>query len=552
MSINEIYDLDFTSVRNDFKTFISTHDKFKDYNFEGSALSSLLDVFAYFVQHQNYYLNAVSNELFLSTAKIENNIYKLANMLNYLPNRKSAPSMTVEITRTVTETILIPKFSKFKMGSIDLTNLTDIIITDNNPLVVTLHEGVVDTETFISDGTDFQTYQLKERERIDNDNLFVYVDVPDGSGGYILEADSWKNINILDYDSAGRNYYIDYFENFFIKFDNGKLFNKPNLDDRVRIIYLNTNGALNNGNVATVTENDPLIDGSKITFANQTVLVDGTDEETLIEIQTRAPQYFPTQSRAVVEKDYEYIVKKYSKFNTFDDITIWGGEKEYIDAYDKLVQTSPIKDLGHVYVSALKSDGTYLTTANQDDLLAFLYKRKFHAIFFRYVHPNVVKITPTANIFYKSVLGLDEATIQTSLAKYLDTIRGFKKEYKHSNFEAYINNLDDVDYVELTYTTKVKIKNNTHNAIRLGNAVVPNSFTGMINGNALLSDAAGIITYNSIAIGTIDYTTGFVVIEHDFGIADYEVNFEYVDIQYFILDKESMLDYETPILVTLN
>ena len=43
----EITDLDFDSVKANFKTFLSQQKEFTDYNFEGSGMSVLMDLLAY-------------------------------------------------------------------------------------------------------------------------------------------------------------------------------------------------------------------------------------------------------------------------------------------------------------------------------------------------------------------------------------------------------------------------------------------------------------------------------------------------------------------------
>lgn len=63
-----IVDLDFNSIKNNLKTFLKSQDELKDYNYEGSSLSVLLDLLAYNTQYNAYYLNMVSNEMFLDTA----------------------------------------------------------------------------------------------------------------------------------------------------------------------------------------------------------------------------------------------------------------------------------------------------------------------------------------------------------------------------------------------------------------------------------------------------------------------------------------------------
>ena len=43
----EITDLDFDTVKQNFKTFLSQQNSFTDYNFEGSGMSVLMDLLAY-------------------------------------------------------------------------------------------------------------------------------------------------------------------------------------------------------------------------------------------------------------------------------------------------------------------------------------------------------------------------------------------------------------------------------------------------------------------------------------------------------------------------
>ena len=52
----EITDLDFDSVKANFKSFLSQQSQFTDYNFEGSGMSVLMDLLAY----NTHYLASVS------------------------------------------------------------------------------------------------------------------------------------------------------------------------------------------------------------------------------------------------------------------------------------------------------------------------------------------------------------------------------------------------------------------------------------------------------------------------------------------------------------
>ena len=81
----QITDLDFNNIKTNLKKFLQSQDTLKDYNYEGSALSTLLDVLAYNTQYNAYYLNMVANEMFLDSAIVRSSVVSHAKLLNYVP-----------------------------------------------------------------------------------------------------------------------------------------------------------------------------------------------------------------------------------------------------------------------------------------------------------------------------------------------------------------------------------------------------------------------------------------------------------------------------------
>ena len=61
-------DLEFNEIKSSLKSFFQSTDKFTDYDFEGSALSTLMDMLAYNTTFFSYYANMIANESFLDTA----------------------------------------------------------------------------------------------------------------------------------------------------------------------------------------------------------------------------------------------------------------------------------------------------------------------------------------------------------------------------------------------------------------------------------------------------------------------------------------------------
>ena len=78
-----VTELDFSSIKENLKTFLRSQSEFTDYDFEGSGMSVLLDVMAYNTYYNAFYLNMAANETFLDTAQIRQNIVSHAKNLNY-------------------------------------------------------------------------------------------------------------------------------------------------------------------------------------------------------------------------------------------------------------------------------------------------------------------------------------------------------------------------------------------------------------------------------------------------------------------------------------
>lgn len=547
--MKEYYSLDFDDLKADIKAHMKTLPVFADHNFEGSAASQLIDILAYVTQYPAFYLSQSLNEFFMHTVQINSNVLKLAHQLNYLPNRKSAPYLVVNFQTSVAP-IIIPKFTKFTMGEVFLTNKEDILINDTAVHTISLYEGEPTEEIFPSDGNTSQVYELANRESIDNDEFYVYVDTPDGVGGWIYGIDPWINLMKESFDTFENAYYIRYFEKFSIAFDNGNLFNMPQADDQIRVIYLKTNGTTNNGLTGDIALFNPssIVNSAHLTITTTDTTKNGTDEETISEIKNRAPLFYVTQNRAVTESDHNIIAKRYSKFNNFSDVLLWGGEKETIDGSGNFDENSNLKDVGHVYVTALKASTLdYLTQTEIDEYIEFLDKQKFVAIFMKYIHANRIAIQPTINIKFKSVLDIDTIDIQNQINTYLDTNEGFEKTFYKSDIIRFVDTIDVVEHNYISYTTLAIFKNENPKVIRVNQAIVPGSITSTIDGLPL-TDVAGVLYHNGSSCGTVNYITGWVALTKTFTQSQIIMFFEYVDKEKISLERENYLYHYDVIL----
>ena len=123
-----INSLNFDEIKTNFRDFLRGQEQFKDYDFEGSTLSILLDLLAYNTHYQAYYANMVANETFIDSAVARDSVVSLAKHLNYTPRSMKAAQLVVDVILNEGESInqrviqgkeFIPYSSVFKAKDID-------------------------------------------------------------------------------------------------------------------------------------------------------------------------------------------------------------------------------------------------------------------------------------------------------------------------------------------------------------------------------------------------------------------------------------------------
>ena len=95
MALVNFADLDFDQIKTSIKDYLRSNSNFTDYDFEGSNLSSLIDVLAYNTYITSYNANMVTNEVFIDSATLRENVVSLARNIGYLPKSRKAAAATI-------------------------------------------------------------------------------------------------------------------------------------------------------------------------------------------------------------------------------------------------------------------------------------------------------------------------------------------------------------------------------------------------------------------------------------------------------------------------
>jgi hypothetical protein len=188
--------LDFQAIKNNLKEYLQQEKEFKDFNFEASGLSNILDVLAYNTHMNALTANFALNEAFLGTAQLRSSLVSLSEGIGYIPDSKNGSSaqikMSLNLSGVANPSPRISLASGYKFTSsvddVDYTFQTTETITatndgfgfyefkrNNGSNILPIKEGVSKTKTFISgDNTENITYIIPD-ENLDLSTAVVKV-----------------------------------------------------------------------------------------------------------------------------------------------------------------------------------------------------------------------------------------------------------------------------------------------------------------------------------------------------------------------------------------
>ena len=454
MPYTQLNNLDFTDIKIALKDYMRAQTDFTDYDFEGSAISQILDVLAYNTYYTAFNTNMVVNEMFLDSATLRDNVVSLAKQLGYFPKSITAPKAAVDMVLTFTGTA--PSAISLKAGSGFVTNfdstLYRYILKDDLKVsvannVATFTDIPIYEGSYISSRTIIDVSNKNQRFVINNpgiDTNTLKVKVFEAASSTISTDYKAAN-NILDIGANDKVFFISEIEDekYEIFFGDGVLGKKLDDGNIVEISYIVTNGTDTNG-AKTFTFNGLMEDENGATvvapytvtsITTSSVATGGADIETIDKIKFNAPKFYGSQNRAVTQNDYKAIVR--NLYPAISDIIVFGGEDQEPPAY------------GKVFLSVKPTEAVTLSSFTKNELKSELKKYTVASIRPEFVDPSILFLELTSNIYYNGtktkMLPTEVAsTVSTAITEYLKTsgTEKFNGKFRYSKFIGVIDNSD--------------------------------------------------------------------------------------------------------------
>ena len=452
MPYTQVANLDFEDIKVALKEYLRAQSDFTDYDFDGSALSTIIDTLAYNTYYTAFNTNMVVNELFIDSATLRDNVVALAKQLGYRPKSITSPTayvtFTVSYTNPTTDTELILRKGTGFIASFD-NNIYQYVVLDDVKAQV-INDQAVFTNVLVREGTQItntfviNTALKSQRFVLDNpdiDTNTIKVNVfPTGS---TTSRPYLVSDNIIGVDSTSEIFFLDEIEDgrYEILFGDGVIGKKLDNNSRVEVSYLTTSGPESNG-VKTfvfsgVIENINGVSPSSFDVAINSSIASsgGENKETVDRIKYNAPKAYGTQNRAVTSQDYDAIVRKV--YPAVSDIIIFGGEEQVPPEY------------GKVFIVLKPTDAAFVTSITKNSIIEELKKYVVASIQPVIIDPSILYVELTSKIYYNSnITNQTESQIRDkvigAVQEYLlnSNIEKFNGKFRYSKAVATIDNAD--------------------------------------------------------------------------------------------------------------
>lgn len=551
---NTFTDLDFNSIKTNLKQYLSSQDRFKDYNFEGSNMSVLLDLLSYNTFQNNFYTNMAFSEMFLDSAQLRESVVSHAKELNYLP--KSRHSSQSQVTMTIDAfdnppSVSIPRGTKFRAicGTKTFTFVTDKAYTVY-PLGgiyavsnLEVFEGKINKEYYTVTGNVNQEFIINS-PNVDTNSIRVFVR---GSADVDATRYEYKVAeNIYGLADTENVFFIepqaDF--NYKIEFGRNNFGNQPTAGQVVEIEYRVTVGEEANG--ATNIQIIESIQGYDGNVISSTPSEGGSERESVESVKFFAPKAAQIQDRAINENDYEILLK--NRFSEISAVSVYGGE-----------ELTPPK-YGRVVVSVDVKGTNALTPTNINRYLEYLDDVSPLSIEPVFVNPGFIYVNVDTTVYYntrlteKSASDIKDAALSAISNYSTNSLSDFKRTFRFSQLMRAIDNSDQYilsndtktravialqPELNVSFTTELNFKNkliidhpltagediSTHIPAIKSSPFTYEGESAFIQDNGLgvlqvLQSNSTDFVYLNQNIGSVDYNTGKVTIK-DLLVEDY-------------------------------
>jgi len=558
MSLVNFTSLDFDQIRTSIRDYLRSNSNFTDYDFEGSNMSVLIDMLAYNTYISSYNANMVSNEVFIDSATLRENVVSLARNIGYIPSSRKAAkaniSFFVEISNPLVKVVtlksgVVCNTASFGRLAYVFSTLDDITVPVVDGIAsfdgIEVYEGSYVNTNFtvnaINNEYNNQRFILENRG-VDTRTLKVLVRDTQSSSSTKKFINS---NNILDVTDSSRVFFIQEIEDerYELIFGDGVFGQRLVENNYIEVSYLISNGKEGNG-YSSFSFSGILVDDTGASIVENVSLVTtnlsssgGSEIESINSIRNFAPRAYASQNRAVTASDYETLIPKI--YPESESVSAFGGEELNPPQY------------GKVFITIKPFFGSFLSNTVKDNIKSELKKYAVAGIIPEILDLKYLYLEITSDVYYNTNTSLSSDLIKSkvisNIEKYTNSeeLNKYGARFKYSKYQKLIDDSDAsitsnitrlqmrrdlkvsenqfADY-EICFKNQFHIKNTDgynikssgfkvsgiSNTVYFGDLPNSNRLTGSLFLFYITSDTEPVIVKRSV--GTIDYENGEIII----------------------------------------
>ena len=452
MTLINFSNLDFDQIKSSLKEYLRANSNFTDYDFEGSNLSTIIDTLAYNTYITSYNANMVSNEVFIDSATLRENVVSLAKSIGYIPRSRKSSIATVSFFVDTSSLPITPLTLTLQKGLVCTSSTTfqglsysfNIIDSVTKPVVnniatfdaISVYEGTYLTQTFTVDTNNPNQKFILSNAGIDVSSIRVTVRNTQNSTvtrQFILSE------NLIDIGPTSKVFFIQEIEDqrYEVIFGDGIFGVKLENLNFIEVSYVVSNGENGNGISNFVyagrllDNNDASVVESISEITTDIASNNGQDLESVDSIKKFAPRIYASQNRAVTAADYEAIVP--TIFPETESISVYGGETLNPPRY------------GKVFISIKPYNGDFLSSIIKDQIKTQLRKYTVAGIVTEIIDLKYIFVEYESTVYYNANLspgaGSVKSIVDANLSRYSDSteLNRYGSRFKYSKFQKIID-----------------------------------------------------------------------------------------------------------------
>ena len=478
MALINFANLDFDQIKTTLENYLKDNSTFTDYDFEGSNLSTILDVLAYNTYITSYNANMVANEVFIDSATLRENVVSLARNIGYTPKSRKAAQATVSFFINTSDIIPSPATITLKAGPVATSagtfgntsfvfSIKDDItvpVVDNeaNFDLIKLYEGSLIEESYTYNSRNPNQKFLINNIGCDSELINVTVGIND----YTEKQKYAFQNSLFSINENSRVFFLQEIEDerYEVIFGDGVFGKNLSEGNIVDISYIKTNGDSANGisqfsftGRLTYTRNssDYVVESGISMLSTDISASGGETIESVSSIKKYAPRIYASQNRAVSANDYETLIPA-RIYEETESISVFGGEELIPPQY------------GKVFISIKPRSGEFLPNLIKENIKRDLKKYSVAGIIPEILDLKYLYLEVSSNVYYNTNLAPSASNvssiIQNNVTKYAESseLNKYGARFKYSKF---LNTIDNSHSSVMSNITTVVMRRDIRPAL---------------------------------------------------------------------------------------